>query len=91
MAKKIKKLDVELEVAEIKTVSKYYKKAKATKQMLSVTLKDKADGGIYSLTITAPEEDHPLNYLNPLNDIGLDARVVLNVGENPQKTLDKVE
>ena len=91
MAKKIKKIDVQLEVAEIKTVSKYYKKAKATKQMLSVTLKDKADGGLYSLTISAPEEEHPLNHLNPLVDIGLDAHVILNVGANPQKTLDLVD
>lgn len=91
MAKKIKKFEVELEVAEIKTVSRYYKKAKETKQMLSVTLRDKEDGGKYSLTITSPEEDHPLNYLNPLLDIGLDAKVVLNVGANPQKTIDQVE
>ena len=88
MAKKIKKFDVQLEVAEIKTVSKYYKKAKETKQMLTVTLKDKADGGIYSLAVSAPEIDHPLNYLNPLNDVGLDARVIISVGKNPQKTLD---
>ena len=59
--------------------------------MLSVTLNDTGIGGIYSLTITAPEIDHPLNYLNPLNDIGLDAEVVLSVGPNPQKTLDEVE
>ncbi len=88
---KIKKFNVELEVAEIKTVSRYYKKAKETKQMLSVTLHDKADGGIYTVTISGPEEDHPLSYLNPLNDIGLDAEVTLSVGANPQKTLDDLE
>ena len=89
MAKKskIKKISIELEVAEIKTVSKYYKKAKETKQMLTVVLKDQSDGGIYSLTISSPEEDHPLNYLNPLNDIGLDARVQINIGDNPQKQI----
>ena len=59
--------------------------------MLSVILHDRADGGIYSVTISAPEVDHPLNYLNPLNDIGLDAEVVLSIGANPQKTLDHVE
>ncbi len=88
---KIKKFNVDLEVAEIKTVSRYYKKAKETKQMLTVILHDKSDGGIYSVTISAPEVDHPLNYLNPLNDIGLDAEVTLSVGSNPQKTLDDVE
>ena len=94
MAKKInktKKLNVELEVSEIKTVSKYYKKAKETKQMLSITLRDKEDGGIYSLTITSPETDHPLNFLNPLMDIGLDARVIVNIGDNPQQTIDQVD
>ncbi|KKN76348.1 hypothetical protein LCGC14_0372000 [marine sediment metagenome] len=90
MAKKIKKFDVQLAVAEIKTVSKYYKKAKETKQMLTVTLKDKSDGGIYSLSISAPEVDHPLNYLNPLNDVGLDARIIINIGDNPQKKIDDV-
>lgn len=88
---KIKKFNIDLEIAEIKTVSRYYKKAKETQQMLSVTLKDKADGGIYSLTITAPEIDHPLNFVNPLNDIGLDADILLSVGANPQKTLDDVD
>ncbi|KKL09724.1 hypothetical protein LCGC14_2563000 [marine sediment metagenome] len=88
---KIKKFNIQLEVAEIKTVSKFYKKAKETKQMLSVTLKDSGKGDMYSITVSAPEEDHPLNYLNPLNDIGLDANLVLSIGNNPQKTLDDVE
>ena len=101
---KVKILKHEIEITSIKDVSKLKAKKKSKKKSEEteetetqktieervVTLKLTEGKITYSLNISGKKSVHPLDYLIKPNDIGLKARLTLEFGPNPQKTLDDI-